>query len=408
MDKSFFDKYRIGDYQRLNFDNFLSSVGFQYNVPSIHVAGTNGKGSTSNYLANIYSANGYKVGLFTSPFLDEPNEMISINGNKISDEDFIRIIKEYESDIDKYQLSAFEIQTFVALTYFQEQKCDLAIIECGMGGLVDATNVFIPVLSIITSISLEHTDYLGYSISEIAAQKAGIIKEEIPVLVGDLSEEALTVIAKKVKETKSAFYHIGHYVNKEFSKEGFSFDYGEVKGAHIASLADYSVNDACLALEAVYSLNNIFKYDVDKVREGLSKTFIPARLELVNHNPEVYVDGGHNPEAIEELCKSSIGNVVKGKPLHIIFACFRDKNLGNMLSQLGAITDDLTITTFNHPRARTEDEYFLFLGDYHFEQDAKVLIKNKMQEYPDDVILVTGSLAFAALVRRWFKNGEIK
>lgn len=408
MDKSYFDHFRIGDYQRQNFDDFLSKIKFAYNVPSIHIAGTNGKGSTANYIAGIYSANGYKVGLFTSPFFDEPNEMISINGTNISDDDFLKIINRYSKEIKHFDLSAFEIQTLVALTYFQEQKCDLAVIECGMGGLIDATNVFIPILSIITSVSLEHTDYLGYSISEIAYQKAGIIKDEVPVLVGNLSEDANTVIIKKAKECKSKTFYLGHYVNKEYTINGFSFDYGEFKDIHIASLADYSVNDACLALEASNILKETYPIDIDKTRVGMANVYMPARLEFVHENPRVIVDGGHNPDAIKELCTGSIFNVTEGKPIHVIFACFRDKNIGNMLSSLGAITEDLTLTTFDHPRARTEDEYFLFLGDYSFESDAKALIQRKMDEFKNDAILVCGSLAFAALVRNWFKKGEIK
>ena len=407
MNNSFFDGFRIGDYQRENFDNFLSKINFHYDIPSIHITGTNGKGSTANYIASMYIANGYKVGLFTSPFFDEPNEMISINGEKISDDDFMAIYSQYKKEIEKYDLSAFEIQTLVALTYFQNNKCDIAVIECGMGGLIDATNVFTPILSIITSVSLEHTDYLGYSISEIAFQKAGIIKDEVPVLLGGLPEEAITVILKKAKECKSKMFYLGHYVNKEYLPDGFSFDYGEIKGLKIESIADYSVNDACLALEAIYTLKDRFIYDEEKVKQGLASISIPCRLEIVNKQPRVIADGAHNPEAIDALCKNTIHNVTEGKPIHVVFACFRDKNLGNMLSTLGAITDDLTMTTFDHPRARKEEEYFLFLGDYKFEEDAKTLIRNKMNEFPDDVILVTGSLAFAALVRRWFRMGEI-
>ena len=407
MNKSLFDNYRTGDYQRENFDSFLSHISFSYHIPSIHITGTNGKGSTAIYLASMYQACGYKVGLFNSPYFEEPNEMISINGKNISDDDFLSIINEYKKDIDKYDLSAFEVQTLVALTYFERNKCDIAIIECGMGGEIDATNIFVPILSIITSVSLEHTDFLGYTISEIAKQKAGIIKDEKPVLVGELPEEALTVIVKKTKETKSPIYYLGHYVNKQFSMNGFSFDYGELKNLEISSLADYSVTDACIALEALYTLKNQFPFEEDKVKKGLKETFIPARMEVVRENPRVIVDGGHNPSAISALCERSIGNLLNGGHLHIIFACFRDKNLGNMLSSLGAITDDLTITTFDHPRARTEDEYFLFLGDYHFENDAKQLVKNKIFEFPNDVILITGSLAFAGLVRSWFKKGEI-
>ena len=408
MDKTFFDGFRMGDYQRENFDNFLLKIGFLYEVPSIHVAGTNGKGSTATYIASMYAASGYKVGLFTSPFFDEPNEMISINGKPISDDEFMNIYNEHEKEISKYDLSAFEVQAFVAFKYFQDNKCDIAVIECGMGGLIDATNVFNPILSIITSISLEHTDYLGYSISEIAAQKAGIIKDEAPVLIGELPEEAITVIIKKAKECKSRIFYLGHYVNKEFSFDGFSFDYGEIKNIKVKSIADYSVNDACLALEAIYTLKGKFSYDEESIKRGLYSVSIPCRLEIMKESPRVIVDGAHNPGAVDALCKNTIANVVENKPLHIIFACFRDKNLGNMLSSLGAITDDLTITTFDHPRARKEEEYFLFLGDYKFEQDAKALIQNKINEFPDDAILVTGSLAFAALVRRWFKTGQLK
>lgn len=408
MDKSFFDNYRRGDYQRENFDSFLTAVKFSYNVPSIHVAGTNGKGSTVHYIAGAYAACGYKTGLFHSPFLSEPNEMISINGKYISDDDFLRIINQYKKQIDKFNLSGFEIQTFVALTYFEENKCDIAVIECGLGGEIDATNVFVPALSIITSVALEHTDALGYTISEIAAQKAGIIRDECPALVGDLPEEAMTAILKTAKESNSKLFYLGHFVNKEYRDDGYSFEYGEFGEIKLASIADYSVNDATLALEALTTLKDRFPYDVDKVREGLRNVRISCRMEVLRENPRVIVDGAHNPEAMKALCSTSIANASLGKSIHVVFACFKDKNLGNMLSSLGAITDDLTLTTFDNPRARTEDEYFLFIGDYAFNGNAKELIQNKINEFPDDVILVTGSLAFAAYVRDLFKSGEIK
>ena len=181
------------DYQRDDFDAFLKKIKFSFNLPAIHIAGTNGKGSTANYLASIYKNSGYKVGLFTSPELYEVNEMIRINNEPISDSDLKDIILDKRKEIEKYELSTFEILTYVAFTYFQNQKCDICIIECGMGGEIDATNIFTPILSIITSVSLEHTAFLGKSISEIALNKAGIIKDQIPVLIGDLSEDATNV-----------------------------------------------------------------------------------------------------------------------------------------------------------------------------------------------------------------------
>lgn len=409
MNKEFFDGYRLGGYQRENLDSFLESIRFSYKTPSIHIAGTNGKGSTANYIASIYAANGYKVGLFKSPFLFVPNEMISINGNNISDDDFMAIFNRYKKQFEKYDLSAFEIQTFVALTYFDEQKCDIAIIECGMGGEIDATNVFTPILSIITTISLEHTDYLGCSISEIAEQKGGIIKEEIPVLIGDdLTEDALTVIAKIAKDNNSRICYMSHYVNKQYSDSGYTFNYNEFYDTHIKSRADSSVTDACMALEAVSILKDRFAIDVQKAKEGIGEVYMECRMDVVKDNPIVIIDGAHNPEAMKKLCSTPLGLITKGKPIHVVFACFRDKNLGNMLSYLGAITDDLTITTFDNPRARTEEEYFLFAADYPFVENAEELIKSKMAEFPDDVILITGSLAFAAYAKKLFVEGKIK
>lgn len=409
MEKTFFDSFRTGDYQRDNFDAFLKAVRFSYDVPSIHIAGTNGKGSTATYLANAYIANNYKVGLFKSPFLFEVNEMITINNQAISDDDFMSIFNRYKKEINKYNLSAFEIQTLVAFTYFKEQHCDIAVIECGMGGELDATNIFTPVLSIVTTISLEHTDYLGYSISEVAFHKAGIIKESTPVLVGDLPEDAMVVISNAAKDCNSKLCYLGHFVNEKYSKDGYSFDYGEFLNTHIQSKARYSINDAVLALEAVKVLQNKFIYDVEKVKEGLANVYMPCRMDIVKDNPLVIIDGAHNPEGVNKLCDgASLHRVIGSRHLHVVFACFRDKNLGNMLARLGEITDDLTITTFDNPRARTEDEYFLFAGDYPFVENAKELIQNKINEYPDDAILITGSLAFAAYVKKLFLDGEIK
>lgn len=405
MDKTFFDQFRTGDYQRSNFEDFLSAVNFHYEVPSIHITGTNGKGSTACYIASAYIANGYKVGLFKSPFLHEFNEMISINGNNIKDEEFLDIYNQYKKQIDKYNLSAFEVQTFVAFIYFQNNNCDISVIECGMGGEVDATNIFTPILSIITTISLEHTEYLGYSITEIATQKAGIIKDEVPVLIGDLSKDALTVIVKKSKETNSKICYMGHYVNVTYSDSGYSFDYAEFNDVKLTSVADYSVADASMALEAIKVLKDRFNYDVNKVKEGLANVVMDCRMNVVSKKPLVIIDGAHNPEAMKKLCSNQLFLVTKDKPIHVIFACFRDKNLGNMFSSLGAVSNDISLTTFDHPRARTEEEYFLFMGDYPFFSDDKELLKAKMNEFPDDAILITGSLAFAAYMKELFDKG---
>ena len=391
-----------GDYQRDNFDSFLNKIHFAYNVPSIHIAGSNGKGSTANYLANIYRAQGYKVGLFISPYLEKVNEMISINGENISDDEMLKIIEENAKFIDKYDLSQFEIETYIALTYFQNQKCDIAIIECLMGGEIDATNIFTPIASVITSISLEHTAYLGRSICEIAYQKAGIIKEEVPVITGILEEEAIHTIVEVAKENNSPLSVAVEPAKVVYENKGFNFAYGTLDNLRINSAALYSLKDACIALEVVNKLNNQFAVSDDSIRQGLANTYMPVRMEIVKDSPLVILDGSHNPEGVGNMVKS-LQNLAQNREVHILFACFRDKNIERMLAFLGEYSKDITLTTFPNERARTEEEYFLFMEDYAFKGDALATLNEMIALYPNDCILVTGSLAFAAYIKQNMK-----
>ncbi|HNX16653.1 MAG TPA: cyanophycin synthetase [Bacilli bacterium] len=395
-----------GDYQRDNFDRFLDKISFRYEIPSVHIAGTNGKGSTASYLASIYRKAGYKVGLFVSPSLNQINEMITVDDKAISDEQIGDIIEKYRRDIIRFELSAFEIEALIAFSFFSSCQCDISIIECGMGGLVDATNVFIPILSIITSVSLEHTDYLGRSITEVSEQKAGIIKEEIPVLVGDLSEDVLAVIFREAQYKRSEVRSVSIPNNVLYSETGYSFDYLTFRNLKIQSIAQYSVYDACLAVEATQILGEQFPVDDENVAEGLYELVIPARMEVMRTSPLVIIDGAHNPEAMENLM-ISIEKASNSRPIHTVFACFKDKNFPLMLSFIGQI-GEVILTTFDHPRARQKEDYFLFADEYEFFEDPRLLIMELMEKYPDDVILITGSLAFAGYVRELFRNGELK
>ena len=396
--KEYFENAERGDYQRENFDDFLKKVSFKYNVPSIHIAGTNGKGTTANYLANIYRASGLKVGLFTSPYLYNVNEMININGQNISDEDLISTIKEYDKLFNKYGLSEFEIETFIAFNYFIKNHCDLAIIECGMGGEIDATNIFNPVLSIITSISLEHTSFLGRSICEIAYQKAGIIKEEIPVVTGILNDEAINTIVEVAKEKKSQVLVAVEPANVVYENYGFNFSYMTYRDLRINSSATYSLKDACIAIEAVKKLMDTYPVSEEQIAKGLKDTYMPVRMEILKQSPLVIVDGSHNPEGVQNMVKS-LQNVAENREIHVLFACFKDKNLERMLAYLGEYSKDITLTTFPHKRARTEDEYFLYLEDHSFKEDPIAALKELEEAHPEDAILIVGSLAFAAYMK---------
>ena len=402
--KDYFERLYKEDYQRENFDDFLKKVNFKYSVPSIHIAGSNGKGSTANYLANIYKAHGLKVGLFISPYLNDVNEMISINGNNISDDDFIAAIKENEKLFNKYSLSPFEIQTYIALSYFEKNKCDIAIIECGMGGEIDATNIFNPIAAVITSISLEHTSYLGRSICEIAYQKAGIIKERVPVITGILQEEAINTIVEVAKENLSQLYVAVDPANVVYDNYGYNFAYLTYKDLRINSAAYYSLKDACIAIEAIRALLESYPITEAEIAKGLAETYMPARMEIISKEPLLIVDGSHNPEGIQNMV-TSLPNLTNGKDVHVIFACFKDKNIERMLAFLGEFSKDIILTTFPNRRSRAEEDYFLYLDDYSFNEDPLAALKQMRENYPEDPILVTGSLAFAAYMKNLVKWG---
>lgn len=395
---NYFDQIGHSEYQRENFDAFLHKVGFQYNVPSIHIAGSNGKGSTAYYLANIYRARGYRVGLFISPALININEMICINGQDISNEELTKFISQNDKLFKKYSLSPFEIQTYIALTYFQEQKCDLAIIECGMGGEIDATNIFTPIVSVITSISLEHTAYLGRSVSEIALHKAGIIKEEVPVITGVLSEEALTTIVDVAKRKNTKVVVSIEPANVVYNNRGYNFTYLTYVNLRINTPAYYSMKDACIALEVVIKLMDNFPVSEKEVRQGLENTHVPARMEIIHDHPLIIVDGSHNPEGVLNMTKSLL-QVAENRNIRVLFACFRDKNVERMLTLLGEFTRDIVLTTFPHDRARKEDEYSLYVEDFVYQENALSTLKEMIEQHPEDCILVTGSLAFAAYIK---------
>ena len=403
----YFDGLRRGDYQIDNFRNFLKHEKFSFDIPTIHLTGTNGKGSTSNYIASIYRKLGLKVGLYTSPFLFKFNEMINVNGESISDEDASKYINQIERLIKKYDLSAFEVQTYIAFNYFKDQKCDIAVIECGMGGELDATNVFDPILSVITSVALDHTTYLGRTVSEIAYHKSGIIKEDIPLVIGKIPEEAVKVISQVAIENNSTIHQVVDPGNLVLTEDGYEFSYLTYKGLHIQSKALYSVADACIAVEAVDVLKDKYPVTNEAVAEGLAAVHMQCRMDFVKENPTILIDGGHNPEGMRNL-KTAVESLGLDKKIRVIFACFTDKNLQGMLAVIGELADELILTTFDHPRARTLEDYFLFSEDYKFMDNVKDAVKYCEENYPTDLIVITGSLAFAAYVKGLFTSGELK
>ena len=398
--EEYFREHNYPTYERSKYDKYLLDKNFSFDVPSIHITGTNGKGSTANYIYNIFRKAGYKVGLYTSPYLDDVTEMVSIDGKQISFEEYLNKFLSLKDEFEKYNLSSFEMQTILAYKIFKEANLDLVIVEVGMGGYIDATNIITPILSIITSVSLEHTSYLGGTTSEIAANKAGIIKKNIPVLLGKMDEFAMYAIKETAKKLSAPVHTVSEHYNEQIIDGVACFNSQKLKDVRLGSPALYQVKNATLAIDAIKLINDRFNIDDETIKAGLKDATLPCRFEYLDKN--LLVDGAHNPEAIQDLVDSL--KVKEFRPIHVIFASFRDKNFSQMLNILDTVSQDITITTFDHKRAKTEDEYFLFLSTYKFDGDYLGKIKELRETYPDDLIVVTGSLYFAGLVKRELKK----
>ena len=275
-----------------------------------------------------------------------------------------------------------------------------------MGAEYDATNIFTPILSIITSISLEHTSYLGRSISEVALQKAGIIKREVPVIIpNSLGEDALNVIREQASYYEAPVLTSSHYHMAMLLNDGFSFIYQDKGELKISIRSEYSLLNAMFALDAVYLLEEKFPISTYAVKKGLLETKLPGRTTIINKKPLIIIDGAHNPEAMRKI-STDFEKIAQNGNIHAVFACFRDKNIELMLSSLDTLASDITLTTFDHKRARNDEDYFLYLEEYPYEEDHHKAIQDLINKYPDDVVLITGSLAFAMLVEKEFEREE--
>ena len=389
-------------YERSHFDSFVKDKGLSLRVPFIHVAGSNGKGSTASFLYRSYLAAGYKAALFSKPFLYEEKEMISFDGNDIGDKEFASYVEKMKDDFQKYSLSAFEALVAVAYSFFNDVKPDIAIIETGMGGKLDATNIerSFPVLSIVTSVSLEHTRFLGDSISSIASHKAGIIKNDVPFLMGKVPAEAQRVLEMKARKKNSPAKIVSNVQNVRYLSPYLHFDYGPYKDLLIPSMAAYLATDAAMAIEAILMLRLSFPVRERAIREGLMHGVLPCRME--SHPPFIF-DGAHNPEAAKALAASLSAALAK-KPV-LVFASFKDKNVAEELRILAPAFEDVYLTTFAHKRAMGQADFAYKGVHYPFDEDVSSLVSRLLTRWNDRRIVFAGSIAFASYARKVF-GGE--
>lgn len=387
-------------------------------IKTIHVGGTNGKGSTVTFLRSILESAGYLVGTFTSPYFEQFNERISINGQPISDDDLIQlvnVIKPLADELDQTELGGpteFEVITIMSIYFFAKiSPVDVVIYEVGLGGRFDSTNVIHPLVSIITSIGLDHTAILGDTYEKIAFEKAGIIKNGVSVITGVKQPEALEVIRNRAAEKKSSIYHLGEQFftsSRSSLKDGEKFTFtslfSQVEQLETSMIGAHQVDNASLAVMAAQLLANYYSFIIEDshIRKGLKKAYWPGRLEVLSEKPFVLIDGAHNEEGITALA-SEVKSRYADNKISILFAALTDKKLDRMIAILEETADSLTFTTFDFPRAAKAEELMEAgnaADNMSIANDYETYLEHKIKELKgNEILLVTGSLYFLSEVK---------
>ncbi len=336
---------------------FLKAAGNpQDEFKSVHIAGTNGKGSTASFISGILTGNGYKTGLYTSPHLIDITERVKISGKDIPKKSFVDISKKYLPLAQQCGLTYFEYLTAIAFIYFAKQKVDIAVIETGLGGRFDATNAIKkPLLSIITSINFDHKEILGGTIEKIAYEKAGIIKKNVPVICGKLPKKALFEIEKKSKPAVygKEFKAVNIKTDKKNRKQIFNYISGKniIKNVEIALLGKHQIQNAAVALRAAEVLSaKGFKFYANKIKTSLASVKWPARFDVRRFkNTEIVIDGSHNAEGIDSFVKTW-KEFYKSKAV-LVFAMMKEKEYKTAVKKLVPVTDKVILVRMQNSRA---------------------------------------------------------
>jgi dihydrofolate synthase/folylpolyglutamate synthase len=397
----------------------------QQAYPSIHVAGTKGKGSVSVLCANALREAGYTVGLYTSPHLDDYAERIQVDGEFISHADLVEMVEEIKPHVAAIpEITTFEITTALAFLYFAKRKVTAAVIEVGLGGRLDATNVVLPEVSVITSISYDHTYLLGDTLTEIAGEKSGIIKPGIPVVVSPQTEEASIVIEQIARDRSSPLIQVGRdilYEELTNSLEGQTFRLwspGE-KGRFsvtlsIPLLGSHQVVNAVTAYAALTVFNKKgFIIDLNDIKRGFAKVFWPGRFEILQKSPPVILDCAHNRDSALKL-RLSLEKYFPGKSVMLIFGASEDKDIQGMFIELMPMVHEMLVVKSFHPRAIEPTKLMEIVQPFGcpvqiVDQIPDALEKAVQLAGDKMAVLVTGSIFVVAEARKyWEKKTNIR
>lgn len=378
---------------------------------SIHVAGTNGKGSVSHFLASILQEAGYKVGLYTSPHLVDFRERIRINGEMIPKEEVVAFVEAYRQLFADLHLSFFEMTVGLAFDYFAKEKVDIAVVEVGMGGRLDSTNVITPLLSVITNIGLDHTQFLGDTLEKIAAEKAGIIKEGIPVVIGETQPETQPVFERVAAERHAPIT----FADQHHQVDDISRYTTELTG-------EYQKHNIATVLEAVDVLrgNSQLSISDSQLQRGLARvvtnTHLHGRWQKIGDNPLAICETAHNEPGIRAMLQGIVNTPHRN--LHIVYGCVNDKDYRHILqllnSALSTIHPSLTwyFTQPSVPRGLPVDELWaaarqIGIQGTAYKRVGEAITAARKNAQQDDLVLVTGSIFLVADALAFTNSGEV-
>jgi dihydrofolate synthase/folylpolyglutamate synthase len=381
----------------------------QKNYAIIHVAGTKGKGSVASLCASALKAGGYKVGLYTSPHLWDYVERIQINGEPISHEHLIELVEEIKPAVAKIpKLTTFEITTALGLLAFANNNVDAAVLEVGLGGRLDATNIVIPNVSVITSLSYDHMAVLGNTLAEIAGEKAGIIKEGIPVVSAPQADEALQVLGRVAKEKNSRLILVGRDVT--FERLASSID---GQALSITNHLQHSTLDLQLPLLGMHQVENAaiayaalktsgMSISDESIQQGFAQVQWPARFELLRREPPVVIDSAHNRDSARRL-RETLDEYFPETPVILLFCALEDKDISGMLEELKPRLECVVATRADHPRAPSVEWMAEQVKKVGIPVEAVVPVASALERAlelagNEKLVLSAGSVAFAGEV----------
>ena len=377
----------------------------QDHIKGVHIVGTNGKGSTVNALQTIFTQAGYEVGTFTSPYIIDFKERISVNGQMIPEADLLGLVERVKPVVERLpketeheNATEFEIITVLMFLYFgQVHPVDIAFIEAGMGGLHDSTNLFNPLAVLCPSIGLDHQAILGNTLAEIAAEKVGVLKNGAPFIYATDRTDVRDVFEKKAREEGSKTYELGRDFTAEGSSHSFDFTYGEQRldDIALAMAGQHQVANASLAIMASLLLQKDYpKVTLELIKDALAHANWRGRIEFLK--PNLMIDGAHNNESVKVLI-DLLQSEYADKEIELLFAAIDTKPIDGMLAQLKSV-GDLTVTSFDYPNSVKLDKY---PEAYKQVPDFKTWIREHVTTDNKKLYVVTGSLYFISQVRKW-------